>query len=50
MAEEEELERIFTIPLRVTKQIPQPKRANYAVTYIYGFHVCSRVFLQNNAT
>lgn len=34
MAEEEEIERIFTIPLRTTKDIPQPKRANYAMNYI----------------
>ena len=34
MAEEEELERIFTIPLRATKQVPVPKRANHAVRSI----------------
>ncbi len=34
MAEEEELERIFTIPLRATKKIPTPKRANYAITMV----------------
>ncbi len=34
MAEEEELERIFTIPLRATKEVPAPKRANHAVTSI----------------
>lgn len=34
MAEEEELERIFTIPLRATKKVPKPKRANHAVTSI----------------
>ena len=34
MAEEEELERIFTIPLRATKNVPQPKRANYAIVCV----------------
>jgi large subunit ribosomal protein L31e len=34
MAEEEELERIFTIPLRDTKRVPVPKRANHAITSI----------------
>lgn len=34
MVEEEELERIFTIPLRATKSVPQPKRVNYAIKYI----------------
>jgi large subunit ribosomal protein L31e len=34
MAEEEELERIFTIPLRATKKIPAPKRTNHAITSI----------------
>ena len=34
MAEEEELERIFTIPLRATKKVPEPKRANHAVISI----------------
>ena len=34
MAEDEELERIFTIPLRETKKVPQPKRANHAIKYI----------------
>jgi large subunit ribosomal protein L31e len=34
MAEEEELERIFIIPLRDVKKIPEPKRANYAVTSV----------------
>ena len=34
MAEEEELERIFTIPLRATKQVPVPKRAKHAVRSI----------------
>lgn len=34
MAEEEELERIFTISLRATKKVPTPKRANHAITSI----------------
>ena len=34
MAEEEELERIFTIPLRNSKNVPEPKRANHAITSI----------------
>jgi large subunit ribosomal protein L31e len=34
MPEEEELERIFTIPLRATKNVPEPKRANHAITFI----------------
>ena len=34
MAEEGEIERIFTIPLRDTKKVPIPKRANHAMKYI----------------
>jgi large subunit ribosomal protein L31e len=34
MAEEEELERIFTIPLRATKNVPMTKRTNHAITSI----------------
>ncbi len=34
MPETEEIERIFTIPLRQTKEVPKPKRANYAITSI----------------
>ncbi len=34
MAEEEELERIFTIPLRKSKKVPKPKRANHTITYL----------------
>ena len=37
MAEEEELERIFTIPLRNTKSVPDRKRANHAITSIKKF-------------
>ena len=34
MAEEEELERIFTIPLRSIKLVPRTKRANHAIAFI----------------
>jgi large subunit ribosomal protein L31e len=34
MAEDEEIERIFTIPLRSTKKVPKPKRANHAIKSI----------------
>ena len=34
MVEDEELERVFTIPLRESKRVPQPKRANHAMVSI----------------
>jgi len=34
---EEELERIFTISLRATKNVPQPKRANHAINTIRNY-------------
>ena len=34
MAEDEEIERIFTISLRATKKVPKPKRANHAIKSI----------------
>ena len=34
MPEDDEIERIFTIPLRVTKKVPKPNRANYAIKTI----------------
>jgi large subunit ribosomal protein L31e len=37
MAEEEDDERIYTIPLRLTKSIPRPKRAPHAVRTIKKF-------------
>lgn len=36
MAEEEE-ERIYTVPLRVTKTIPRPKRSEHAVRELKRF-------------
>ena len=36
MAEEEE-ERIYTVPLRVTKSIPRPKRGEHAVRELKRF-------------
>jgi large subunit ribosomal protein L31e len=34
MAEEEELERIFTIPLREVKKVPKTKRTNHTIIFL----------------